>query len=101
MSDLTKEDVLILKGYYENHEQQAVDWLQKRITELEAEAGSADVLISTQDKRITELKEAGRELLIDAMNLYSNYPNNFRNTVEEYFSDEIKVFGIPEGGADE
>lgn len=52
-------------------------------------------------KRIAELEEVGRELLVDAINLYSHYPNNFRNTVEEYFSNEIKIFGIPRGGADD
>lgn len=40
---------------------------------------------------LAEVRAAFGELLIEAMNLYSYYPNNFRKTTEEYFKEEIEL----------
>jgi regulator of replication initiation timing len=41
------------------------------------------------------LKEALKDLLVEAKYLYQYYPN-FRQTAEEYFSDEIKIIKAAE-----
>lgn len=38
-----------------------------------------------------EMMNALIDLLIDSMNLYQHYPNNFRMTAKEYFAEEIKT----------
>jgi hypothetical protein len=40
---------------------------------------------------LADLREAYEDLLIEAMNLYQYYPNNFRKTAEEYFKKEIEL----------
>jgi regulator of replication initiation timing len=44
----------------------------------------------------TQLKEALKDLLVEAKYLYQYYPN-FRQTAEEYFADEIKAIKAAEG----
>jgi len=40
---------------------------------------------------LADLRDAYEDLLIEAMNLYQYYPNNFRKTAEEYFKKEIEL----------
>jgi len=40
---------------------------------------------------VLALFESYKDLLIEAKHLYSYYPNNFRKTVDEYFSEEMKI----------
>lgn len=64
------------------------------IFEEEEEEENEDENKDKEIKFIAELEKlfiAYEDLLIEAMNLYEYYPNNFRKTVEKYFSQEIKI----------
>lgn len=41
---------------------------------------------------LQELLVGYNELLVEAINLYQHYPNNFRATAEEYFQSEINLW---------
>lgn len=54
------------------------DWLENKLS-------------MTHDAVLAEVRAAYDDLLIEAMDLYQYYPNNFRKTAEEYFKKEIEL----------
>jgi hypothetical protein len=51
--------------------------------------------VEAMEAENARLKEALKDLLVEAKYLYQYYPN-FRQTAEEYFSDEIKTIKAAE-----
>ena len=47
--------------------------------------------IQMTEEQAREMLEALTDLLIDSINLYEHYPNNFRGTWKEYFKNEITI----------
>lgn len=54
---------------------------------------SVSVQLDEVRSLIEGISESYEELLCEAINLYEYYPNNFRQTAERYFKEEIETKG--------